>query len=293
MTRIRITGLCLVAAMMLRVMVASTAGAGEAGICVKAAKVGKKLTGRFLDKNCTEKASEAQKDQGKNNKDEWTSAAGSKYASSTEQVRVASASGTIHCRKSSDVGEWTGWQTGVDTITLSDCALEGLPGYPCQAEGEPLGVIKTSQLATYLLDHGTKGPGGLEPQEGEVWMEYQDAAGRAGYQMTFECGHPEPHRVKVLFRTSGSVSGVVSPVGAMEKAVTTTFGAGKGEQALVTEFSYGEGAPWEPTGPNVESAVSTAKGTKVKLEIRACDHLGAVSEGKGALTCEHEEPAPW
>jgi hypothetical protein len=79
----------------------------------------------------------------------------------------------------------------------------------------------------------------------------------------------------------------------MEKAVTTTFGAGKGEQALVTEFSYGEGAPWEPTGPNVESAVSTAKGTKVKLEIRACDHLGAVSEGKGALTCEHEEPAPW
>ncbi len=85
-----------------------------------------------------------------------------------------------------------------------------------------------------------------------------------------------------------TLSGVVSPLDAMESKLTTTFKR-VGEQDLVTEFSGNGGVTFENTGPNTETALNTAKGVspgskdKGKVEIRACN--------EGA--CEHEEPVPW
>ncbi len=278
-------------------MIASAAYAGEAGVCIKLAPVEGKYHGRYLEKDCLKEASAKQQSEGKKNKFEWESAAGEKFTGESEKGKVvyfSSAAGAIECRKSTSAGEWTGWQMGTDTITFTECGLAGIFG-KCTSmqEGEPVGDITTSQLDTYLIDHGTKGPSGLEPKEGEVWQEYQSPTGPAGYQFTFVCAPG------VLFRVSGTLSGVISPVNAMESKLTTTFGTGKGEQGLINEFSEDGGIEWENSGPNVETAVSTAKGVAVgakdkgKVEIRACNEPGAVSEGMGEPPCEHEEPLPW
>ncbi len=281
--RVGIAGACLTATLAFGAMIASAAYAGEAGVCIKLAPVEGKYHGRFLEKDCLKEASGKQQSEGKKNKFEWESAAGEKFTGKSESVRLASASGDIYCKESASAGEWTGWQTGTDTITFKECTLSVPAGCTSEQEGEPVHDITTSQLDTYLIDHGTKGPSGLEPKEGEVWQEYQSPTGPAGYQFTFVC---EPG---VLFRVSGTLSGVISPVNAMESKLTTTFGTGKGEQGLINEFSLDGGIEWENSGPNVETLVSTAKGVAVgakdkgKVEIRACN------EG----SCEHEEAVPW
>ncbi len=48
MKRIRIMGLCLVAAFALTAVIASGAQAGQYGVCGKAAKVGKSYTGKYI-----------------------------------------------------------------------------------------------------------------------------------------------------------------------------------------------------------------------------------------------------
>ncbi len=294
MRRVGIAGVCLTATLAFGAMIASAAYAGEAGVCGKVRKVERKFHGRFLEKGCLKEASAKERSEGgEENKREWESPAGEKYTDTSKTTVLSSAAGRMTCKGSTSTGEWTGWQTGTDTITFSECTLS--IGGHCTSvqEGEPVGDITTSQLDTYLIDHGTKGPSGLEPKEGEVWQEYQSPTGPAGYQFTFVC---EPG---VLFRVSGTLSGMISPVNAMETKLTTTFGAGKGEQDLVTEFSEDGGFQWENTGPNVETLVSTANGVatgakdKGKVEIRACNEPGAVSEGMGEPPCEHEEPLPW
>jgi hypothetical protein len=69
----------------------SMAHAGEAGICAKTAKVGKVYSGRYLNQECTAAATQAEhEDGGKRNKYEWTSAAGSKYESSSRTAVLSS-----------------------------------------------------------------------------------------------------------------------------------------------------------------------------------------------------------
>jgi hypothetical protein len=288
MKSLRVMGLCVLATFAFSATVASTAQAGEAGICKKAERIDRRYSGRYLEKNCEEGASEAQIEEGKKNKYEWTSAAGSKYKSSTKTTVLSSTAGEITCKASTDAGEWTGWQTDLDVITFEGCKLAiGLSR--CASEGQPAGTIETDLLDAYLINHGTKGPSGLEPKEGEAWVEYQSAEGLGGYVASFVC---EPG---VLFRIGGSLSGVITPVNArvnlMGKSFTTTFAEGRGEQDLVGEFSENGGETWDSTGPSVETAVSVAKGPK--MEIKGCNEAGAVSEGEGAPPCEHEEALPW
>ena len=98
-----IAGLCL-AVLALNAIVASPAQAGEYGLRAKAMKVGRRFTGHFLDRNCTVGATKAQIEEGKKNKYEWVSAAGTKYVANTRTVELNYGGGTVLCKKSTDEG---------------------------------------------------------------------------------------------------------------------------------------------------------------------------------------------
>jgi len=103
MKRIKIVGLCLTAVFAitaLSAMAATSAYAGEYGVCKKTAKVGKFYVAHYIDKNCTKHATEAEEKAGKTNKYEWESAAGEKSTTTTKTAVLSSAAGKITCKKS-------------------------------------------------------------------------------------------------------------------------------------------------------------------------------------------------
>jgi hypothetical protein len=256
MKRIRIMGLCLIAVFAFSAMVATAAQAAEVGECVKAAKVGKGYAGNYTDKNCTVVSGTK---TGKYNWSPGVTPANAKFTAKTKLATLASVAGTISCKASTTKGEWTGTKTNHEVITFTGCTLSVGPGCQSLEEAEGSGTIKSFEDTT-LIGHGEKGPGGLEPAEGEVWDSFAPSATSpyTPYATEFKCPPG------VVFRSSGSVSGIVTPVNAMSAKLTTAFGAGKGEQGLVTEFNQGKG--WEPTGPNIETATGSAKGAKVEIK---------------------------
>jgi hypothetical protein len=262
MRRFTVVGLCFVAAFAFSAMAASSAFAGEYGNCVKS------KTGKFIDSACLKKGSPG--------KYEWVQSL-EKGTSKSKAASLKSAAGEITCKKSKDVSEILGWQKNKETTTFEQCELSVTKG-SCTGIGNPKGTI-VSTAFTYLIDHGTKGPSGLEPAEGEVWNEFQGAEkGIEGKLAEFVC---EPG---VIFRTSKTLSCPLTPVNKKPGAKSTlTCGAGKGEQDLNTEFSQDGGKTFNNTGPNTEQVTASIK-TKPKTEIRACNEP----------MCEHEElPLPW
>jgi len=311
MKRIRIVGLCLVAAFAFSAMATSSALAGEYGKCVTVAKGVGGYHGKWLSKACepnlvtkkSEKASESEViNGGKKNKYEWESAAGSKSTSTTKTATLSSAGGAITCKKSTDEGEITGWQTDTDVSLFKECTLSATGG-KCtsfvfneameEIPTAPEGDIETFTLKTYLLDHGTKGHSGLEPIEGETWTEFLATPGNPTGIGAQNFGEPLQAQYVcapgVVFQTSGTLSGKTTPVSKMIDKFVTKFGAG-GEQDLKTiAFEPGE----VNTGPNVETTTGTSINVGLaKTEIRECNEVGATPEGKGAMECEHEEPQP-
>lgn len=262
MKRIKIVGLCLTAVFALvafSAMAASSAYAGEYGVCVKS------KGGKYAEKNCLKLAGGA-----KEEKYEWVSAAGEKSTTSTKVAKLESAGGVIECKKSKGTAEITGAKTDVESTTFEDCTLSVTKGKCTSVQpGEPAGDITTFTLDTKLIDHGEKGLSGKEPAAGEVWDEFTGTEENGGVQAEYVC---EPG---VIFITKGSLSGVVTPVNAMESKSTTTFSATGGEQDLETLFSENGGETFESTGPNVENTVGTAKGVsagskeKGKTEVKA------------------------
>jgi hypothetical protein len=253
MKRIRIIGLALVAVFAFSAVVAAAAQAGEYGRCAKVAKIEKKYHGKYEDKNCTEANPTIE------GKYEWAPGPGPEpgYTSTTKVAILKSAAGNIVCKKSTDTGEITGVKSDVDTVTFTSCVLEATKG-ACTSAGEVAGTIKTNLLDTTLIDHGEKGLSGLEPAEGEAWTEYSVSS---GYQAEFTC---EPG---ILFRISGSLSGVTSPLNEMVKKLTTVFSATGGEQDLITEFSLDGGAEWTAV-PSEEITEGSAT-FEEKSEIKA------------------------
>jgi hypothetical protein len=258
MKRIRIMGLCLIAVFAFSAVVATGAQAGEVGECVKVPKVLKKYNGKYTDKNCTTASVPAN-----TGKYEWSpgvEAAKKNFTAKTKAATLASAAGTIACKASTTVGEWTGTKTNHEVITFTGCKLSVTSG-ECHSleEAEGSGIIKSFEDTT-LIDNGEKGPSGGEPAPGEVWNSFAPAATSPYgiYATEFKCAPG------VVFRSSGSVSGVVTPVNVTSAKLTTAFGAGKGEQDLNTEFNQGTG--WERTGPNVETATGSGKGAKVEIK---------------------------
>jgi hypothetical protein len=289
MSRIRIVGVSLLAAFGFAAMVASSAYAGEYGECVKAAKVGGKATGAYLDSRCEKPASPAQVAEGKLNKFRWQAVqpANRLFTAKGATAVVDWAAGELVCTKSTATGEVLGWQKSLENITFTGCALErGATHSPenCWSEAFPETslTITANTLDGYLLDHGTRGPGGLAPDEGEVWDELASTEHQP-YLAEFEC------RSEREFRIGGTVSGVLAPAG---KGGTLKFGATAGEQDLTTETSLDHGKTWEHPEASTLAGTVTVK-FKSKVEARACNDAGAAAEGKGAVACEHEElPAP-
>jgi len=266
MRRFKVVGLCFVAAFAFSAIAASSALAGEYGNCAKA------KGGKYSDSACTVVASPA--GSGKYN---WVSAAGAKDTSKSKAASLKSAAGEITCKKSKGTSEILGFQRNKETTTFEQCELSVTKG-SCTGIGAPKGSI-ISTAFTYLIDHGTVGPSGLEPAVGEVWNEFQGAEkGQAGILAEFVC---EPG---VIFRTSKTLSCPLTPVNKKPGAKSTlTCGAGKGEQDLETLFSQDGGKTFSSTGPNTEQVTASIK-TKPKTEIRACNEP----------MCEHEElPLPW
>lgn len=248
MKRIKILGLCVVAAFALTAVgLAGTAQAGEYGQCVAVKK------GTFKDANCTEPVAKkgkfafisfgcvAQK------KGEYTDPACTvkskkakkgkfekrtlKFTDTGGAAELKSPAGAVTCKASTSVGEITGPKSDLDTVKFTGC--EALGG-GCKGLADTVeGTITTNLLETTLVDFGEKGPGGKGgPAKGEVWEDFKNTKGPgAPYLAAFVC-------TKAGFgRAKGNVSGVKKDI--INKMGTTSenvLGEGKAEQNLLSDL---------------------------------------------------------
>jgi hypothetical protein len=273
MKRISTVGLCLVAMVAFGAMAASSAYAGEYGECVKASPKG---SGKFTSSTCEILAA---KGKGKYN---WQAVSEDERHftdSSKKPIVLSTAAGEISCKKSKSEGEIKGWQANVDIWDLEDCTYAGAP---C-ASGEVPGTIRTNLLDSFLLDHGTIGPDGGEPKEGEVW-NILFSSEHEPYLMEFHCGG-------ILIRVSGSIGANITKIlSKMTTKFTWKFEKESPEQSLYGE--YNTGGEWMPLGKGtLTGEVSVVYASKV--EVRPCNEPNAKEEGKKVIPCEHEEPLPW
>jgi hypothetical protein len=235
----------------------------------------------------------------------WEAAAPVKYTDTSKTVTLGwkGLERAIVCEKGTSTGEWTGWQTNVDRLTFKGCtsaegrcnsvAWGGGGWFPSEAPG----TISTLGLSTFLIDHGTAGPGGLEPKNGEVWNEYEQKTETA--LSGHEIGTEKPKYLwaliqcggKAVYRISGTLSGVIASANLMTSTFVTTFAGSRevggekeqGEQDLVVEDINPPSIPeWVSVGPSDLKALVLTKNA-AKVEIRACNEP----------LCEHEEPLPW
>jgi hypothetical protein len=265
MKRIGIVGLCLAAMFALSAMGASSAFAGEYGVCAKAAKVGKTYTGKYEDKNCTKE--EASKTGGKYEWDPYPGPAGTKwgYTSKSKTAILEGEAGNITCKASTDVGEVTGVKSDVDQTTFTDCILS-LTKESCQNTATK-GSIETDKNVTTLIDNGEKGDSGKEPAPGEVWTQFTGEVGATGFNgvpndlAEWECSG-------IPFVSDGSLSGVTTEdVNVMSTKSKTVFNKSVGEQDLVTTFFNPLSGKVE-SGAAVENVTGEVKNAG-KIEIKA------------------------
>ncbi len=257
MKRIGIVGLSLIAMFAFSAMAASSASAGEYITCGKAAKSGKTYLGKYTNNNCSTLGSGGKYERG--------AVSNVKVTSTTKEAVLSSAAGDIKCKKSKGTGTLINGKMNLEETTFETCVLSLTDGKCTNLAGftgSYSGKITSVSLTT-LIDHGEKGPSGDEPAEGEVWNSFAPDPESAlfPFQAVYIC---EPG---VIFRTTGSTSAVVTPVlGKPSPKGTETFGAGKGEQDLTTEFSENGGETWESTGPNVETVTGSTKAA-AKIEV--------------------------
>jgi len=280
MKRIRIVGLCLVAAFALSATIASSSQAAGYYHCVAQKK------GEYTNSTCTTKSVKAKK--GKYELAEFASCVAQKKGEYTNNTcttksvkakkgkyeKVAPITFTdktgeaklatpdlgphdVECTASTSSGDITGSTTGTDQVEFTGCTLEGhscesadLFGYGTNSG--KAGVIDTDPLDTTLVGHGEKAGGyeHKEPASGEVWGEVVGTT--SGYSSEFICNG------EIILHTHGSVSGVSTPVnGAPSTSGTNTFGLGEGEQALLTEVF--NGTEFIPSGgaPSTEETTAT------------------------------------
>jgi hypothetical protein len=183
MTRIRIMGLCLVAAFALSALAASGASASPTyWVCAKASP---KNTGNWAEKTCQTLASP----EG-TGKYELIPAANVSYTSKSKTVELETPGvGTVVCKKSADVGTIVDETSDKDVVTFSSCATSGKK---CTSAGEPAGTIKTFELLSSLTENG----------KNEV-EEVLTGNGPGGLSAEFECEG-------IVIRTRGNAGGIVT-----------------------------------------------------------------------------------
>jgi len=255
-----VVGLCLAAIFAVSALGASSAFAGEFGVCVKAAKSGKKYTGKYNDKGCTQVNAKSE------GKYEWEPYPATKsgvkwgYTDKTKTATLEGSAGSITCTASTSVGKVTGVKTDEDVVTFTGCILS-VTKESCQNTATK-GEIVTNDLETRLIDHGETGFSGKEPAEGEVWSEFVSKSGPEGIQAEWECSG-------IPFATAGSLSGVIEKAD-LNKASNkskTVFSATGGEQDLVTTFFNPLTGKVE-TGGSKEITTGETK-DESKIEIRS------------------------
>ena len=330
MKRIGVVGVCVAAAVAFGVLSASSAYAGEYGVCLKTKLVNKQYTGEWKDAGC-------EKDKVTHGEYQWypgktgigqpgVTPADFELTSKDAKMVLSWAAGKekIECKKSIDAGAVLGAQENVETTLYDDCELiEGKTKIAgCNGWENSKRIANLPKIIvfadTYLIDHGTlglserfgyTGEAKGEPKEFEVWNAY---FGSKEYPSTYPYGleelipypNVEPYTFPYIaefdcggdyFRVSGSAAGVVTPVSKMTDTWKVEFGAGKGEQDLKIEYAYG-GVMWTAVGPSVlTDAVTNTTKDKSKIEIRECNETGAKIENpeKPAQPCIVEQPLPW
>jgi hypothetical protein len=181
MKRMKVLGLCLVAAFAFSALVASAAFAvdPEYQICGKAAKSGKLYIGKYSEKTCAKEASPAEITEGKKNKYEREEISKAKKkgfkgknsgAPHNNIVNVfgekkggpsepAVIEGTTTCQKEKVTGENTGAKTTTWHTEYSKCsAVVAKIPTECNTKEKKKGDIDTDQLSSTLVNLD-KGPG--------------------------------------------------------------------------------------------------------------------------------------
>jgi hypothetical protein len=250
MKRIRILGLCLVAAFALTIVAASTASAAEPALfaCVKQAG------GKFSDKACT-KAGE-----GKTAKFELVEGVGKKATfkgkGGAATLHTPAVGGEVKCGGFKDSGTNSSATTESKVVSIfTKCTSLGKN---CVSPGAKKGEIKTNNLKGVLgyINKGSKKVGvALSAESGSILAE-------------FNCEGLE-------IVTTGSVIGEVTPVNSFSKSQTDTFSVnGEGLQS-VTAFE-GEAAGSHKleskingSGPFPSGQQATAVNKGENLEIKA------------------------
>jgi hypothetical protein len=272
MKRSGMIGMCLAVLAAFAVVSVASASAAEPALyeCAKAAKVGKKYTGKYTDKKCSKEATAKEIEEGKTNKYELKECFGKGKAFKGKGKGAdleAAEIGGITCTSSADTGKFTSPKTaGNIVVTFKGCSFAGKK---CES-GSTSGEIVTKPLkgeVGYLAGKGTKTPttgADISAETGEALAE-------------FHCGEDE-------FAVTGSVIGEVTPANKFTKEAMFNF---EETEFGVQKWKHFEGEAaehvlrtflCEPAGCNpLEQGVSGAKSaeeTKVtnkgeELELKA------------------------
>jgi hypothetical protein len=247
---IRIAGLSLVAAFALSALVAVDAEASTefASSCYKAKKVGKFYTGHYMNKTCTEKASEEEITKGgKANKYEY-GPAGS-WAAKGTAVKIGSAAGEISCPKGGGSGKVIGPTRVESTFEFLGCMTNKHAS--CMTPHAAAGEIQTKLLlgaigesaGKVLVSFTGKESGATEPAAAETFAE-------------FECEG-------TLFKLHGTLAGTwTEAVNKTTKHGGIEFAAGAGQEGLIEQF-------FNAISNKTEEQAATLEGTQsFKFNVR-------------------------
>ena len=272
MRRIGMAGACMVVLAVFAVVSAASASASLPALyeCAKTAKVGKKYTGKYIDKKCSKEATAKEIEEGKANKYElkegFRKGKAFKGKGKGADLEVEGVGG-ITCTSSADTGKFNS-PTSADKIvaTFKGCAFLGKK---CES-GSTAGEIVTDPLkgvVGYLAGKGTKTP--------TVGALISAESGEALAAFDCEGDH---------FGVIGSVIGEVTPVNTFTKTATFTFK--QGSKIGVQEWEHFEGEvaehvlrahlcteegcnPFEQAGPGGRSSQETIivnKGEELELK---------------------------
>lgn len=236
MRRLGIVGACLAVVAAFGVLSAANAVASEPALyeCAKAAKVGKKYTGKYTDKKCSKLATTKEIEEGKTNKYELKEGFGKgkvfKGKGKGANLEVVGIGG-IGCSGSTDSGKFTSPKTAGKVVAVfKGCELNGKK---CES-GSTVGEVVTNDLdgeVGYLEGKGTKTPkvgADIKAESGEILA-------------TVHCAND-------TFAVTGSVIGEVEPANKFTKEATFIF---KQKAIGVQEWSRLEGGPEDVLVPHV------------------------------------------
>jgi hypothetical protein len=263
MKRIKIVGLCLVAAMAMAAFASSSASAFEYKVCFK---VKVKHSGKFNDKLCSIPGKEGgtglkENEYEKNGnfeklvKKTFTGKNGvstlDSYApeSETEPWTGGTVLGKVTCKKAKSAGEITGAKTSTVTVTFETCTSETKK---CTSANQAvIGDIKTNLLAATIVSVGGKPASNVAPAKGT--------------SAEFSC---EGLEISTVGSINGLITGNIEGKYSLSSVQTFKVNAKGGQENPFTDeepsspkFLLSTITPPGATLPSGENTTSTLKGS--------------------------------